>query len=176
MLDRNACTRNCWVAGGAVGLIVLLLTTALGGIGVAGGIFLGLVAGGLVGGALIWLVRDGQPAPDPDLPDVAPFDADTTFETTAGAVLSAAVLPLIDPAALRAPSGIVAGTTSDVGPDAVLARPGAAQAPTFGAAAPDSDASARAAKPAKRAPPAKAADKPAAKTAKKAVRSGEIGA
>ncbi len=135
MLNRTVCNRNCWIAAAVLGLIVLVLSAGLGSMGFAGGLFLGLVTAGLVGAALVWLVCNGQPAVDATRPAVAPVQVNGTVESAAGVAPPVAPLPRVDLSALRAPSGIVAGATEDVGPDATRARTGAPQAPTFGAPA-----------------------------------------
>lgn len=64
-MDRSVCNRNCWISGAIVGVIVLLFTSGIGDLPWGAGAFLGLVAGGLFGALLVWLVcHEGQ----------APFD------------------------------------------------------------------------------------------------------
>ncbi|RMC33844.1 hypothetical protein [Paracoccus alkanivorans] len=56
------CTRNCWIAGAILGFLVWIITAGIGPLRWYEGLFLGLVAAGLTGRFLIWLLCDGTPA------------------------------------------------------------------------------------------------------------------
>lgn len=59
---KNAeCNRNCWIVAGIAGVLVLLFTWGMGDLGFFGGLFLGLVAGGLLGSLLVWLACNDRP-------------------------------------------------------------------------------------------------------------------
>lgn len=72
------CTRNCWIAGAILGFLVWIITAGIGPLRWYEGLFLGLVAAGLMGCFLIWLLCDDTPAetaekwrPSPLSPDGA---------------------------------------------------------------------------------------------------------
>lgn len=58
----QSCARNCWISGAVAGLIVLLLTRLVGGLGWGGALFFALMTCGLLGGALYWLLCQGRHA------------------------------------------------------------------------------------------------------------------
>lgn len=58
------CTRNCWIAGAVTGLLVLIFTSAIGSLRWYEGLVLGLIAFGIMGAFLVWLICRGHPAED----------------------------------------------------------------------------------------------------------------
>jgi hypothetical protein len=146
-MTQDICKRNCWIAGAALGLLVLVLSWT--GMGLAGALFLAIIAGALFGGLLVWLVCSGDRGSAPDLvasePSTAsggsapggrtltidrdedPGPAETVLMGTA----QAPVIPVGQPAP---PRSIVAGATRDqtLSHGAVRAATAGGQAPTFG--------------------------------------------
>lgn len=59
-----SCTRTCWIAGAGLGVLVWLITAGIGPLAWFEGLFLGLVAAGLGGVFLVWLLCGGEPAMD----------------------------------------------------------------------------------------------------------------
>lgn len=57
-------TRNCWIAGAGLGVLVWLLTAGAGSLAWFEGLVLGVVAAWLLGSLLIWLLFRGEPAMD----------------------------------------------------------------------------------------------------------------
>ena len=53
------CTRNCWIAGAVLGLFVWVFTAGVGSLRWFEGLFLGLIAAGLMGQFLIWFLCGG---------------------------------------------------------------------------------------------------------------------
>lgn len=51
---RTECSRNCWIAGGIAGLLVWLSIGMMGSAGWMAGLALGLLAGWMIGGILVW--------------------------------------------------------------------------------------------------------------------------
>ena len=70
------CTRNCWIVGGLTGLLVLIFTSVIGPLRWFEGLVLGLVAFGIMGAFLVWLICRGRPAED--AADWHPAHHDTT--------------------------------------------------------------------------------------------------
>lgn len=60
-MERSVCNRNCWVLGAIVGVVVLLFTSGIGDLGWGAGLFLGILAGGLLGAMMAWLVCNERP-------------------------------------------------------------------------------------------------------------------
>lgn len=56
---RTECTRNCWIVGGAAGLVVCLSIALFGGAGWSGGIVMGLLTAWMLGGTLVWGLCQG---------------------------------------------------------------------------------------------------------------------
>lgn len=63
-MGTPSCTRTCWIAGAGLGLLVWLFTSGIGSLGWFAGLFLGLIAAGLLAAFLIWLICEGEPAMD----------------------------------------------------------------------------------------------------------------
>ncbi|RJE85284.1 hypothetical protein [Paracoccus onubensis] len=59
MMSTANCTRNCWIAGGVLGLLVWIFTSGVGPLRWFEGLFLGLIAAGLMGQFLIWFLCGG---------------------------------------------------------------------------------------------------------------------
>ncbi|CAM3848451.1 hypothetical protein [Paracoccus yeei] len=60
-MERSVCNRNCWISGAIVGVLVLLFASGIGDLAWGGGLFLGVVAGGLFGALMVWLVCNERP-------------------------------------------------------------------------------------------------------------------
>lgn len=60
-MERSVCNRNCWISGAIAGVVVLLFTSGIGDLVWGAGLFLGLMAGGLFGGLMVWLVCAQRP-------------------------------------------------------------------------------------------------------------------
>lgn len=58
-MQKNDCTRNCWIAGAVIGLLVWIFTSGIGHTSFMGGLFLALVAGVLMGLFLRWALCEG---------------------------------------------------------------------------------------------------------------------
>lgn len=56
------CTRNCWITAAVTGLLVWLFSAGFGPLRWFEGLFLALVAAGVLGVFLIWLTCRGEPA------------------------------------------------------------------------------------------------------------------
>ncbi|MCQ0969797.1 hypothetical protein MLD63_05060 [Paracoccus sp. TK19116] len=61
-MPTNECTRNCWIAGAVLGLFVWILTSGVGTMRWFEGLFLALIAGGLMGAFLVWALCKGRSA------------------------------------------------------------------------------------------------------------------
>lgn len=71
-MSGTECAKGCWIAGGILGLLVLLFTAGIGDLGFFGGVFLGAVAAAMFAKFLIWGVCEGKL---PEEPVVAPEPA-----------------------------------------------------------------------------------------------------
>ncbi|MDS9467402.1 hypothetical protein RGQ15_07425 [Paracoccus sp. MBLB3053] len=60
-MERSVCNRNCWILGAIAGVVVLLFTSGIGELGLAGGLFLGLITFALFGALMVWLVCGTRP-------------------------------------------------------------------------------------------------------------------
>jgi predicted flap endonuclease-1-like 5' DNA nuclease len=74
-------TKNCWIAGAILGLLVWLFTAGIGTLGWFAGLFLGIIAAVLFGSFLVWAVCSGHAAmlgdewsPRPIRPGASPID------------------------------------------------------------------------------------------------------
>ena len=63
-MQTATCTRNCWIAAAVLGLVVWIFTAWIGPLRWFEGLFLGLVATGLFGVFLSWLLCSGVRAMD----------------------------------------------------------------------------------------------------------------
>lgn len=61
-MPNASCTRNCWIAGAVLGFLVWIITAGIGPSRWYEGLFLGLIAAGLMGRFLQWLLCQGTPA------------------------------------------------------------------------------------------------------------------
>lgn len=61
-MPNASCTRNCWIAGAVLGFLVWIITAGIGPSRWYEGLFLGLIAAGLMGFFLQWLLCNGAPA------------------------------------------------------------------------------------------------------------------
>lgn len=142
-MTQDVCKRNCWIAGAGLGLLVLLLTWS--GMGLAGALFLAIIAGALFGAMLVWLVCSGERGSEPrhDADERPPAggrspsidrDHDPGPAETALMGTAQARGPVIPVGQTAPPTSIVAGAPRGqaLSQGAVSARPGAGQAPTFG--------------------------------------------
>lgn len=149
------CTRNCWIAGAGLGLLVWILTAGIGPLRWFEGLFLGLVAAGLFGLFLIWMLCQGVRAMDSSewQPKTrAKGGAEPVAKPAGGAGFMAAVpVAAATPAPAVAPSG-------DAQPPAGAARNVSARNDIYGAAAKPAPASPSG--PAKTGAAKSAADKP----------------
>ncbi|MBV0892264.1 hypothetical protein KTN05_10405 [Paracoccus sp. Z118] len=138
-METNVCKRNCWIAGGVLGLLIVIFGGP--GFGFVAALFLGILAGGILGGMLQWLACDGaggrahgQVADGPEQREVNinRHDDPEAHEVVlmgSGAGRFGSVVPVGE---LAAPSGIVAGAKTTMSEGAVPAATGQGQAPTFG--------------------------------------------
>ena len=60
-MERSVCNRNCWISGAIVGVLVLLFASGIGDLAWGAGLFLGVMAGGLFGALMVWLVCYERP-------------------------------------------------------------------------------------------------------------------
>ncbi|MBU2958216.1 hypothetical protein Q4511_05355 [Paracoccus sp. 1_MG-2023] len=63
-MNATDCTRKCWITAAIIGLLVWIFTSGIGSMRWFEGLFLGLVALGLMGAFLDWLICRGHPAQD----------------------------------------------------------------------------------------------------------------
>lgn len=61
-MPTGNCSRSCWIAGAVLGLLVWIFTAGLGPLRWYEGLFLGIIAAGLMGRFLLWLLCDGVQA------------------------------------------------------------------------------------------------------------------
>ena len=59
-MQSNECARNCWIAAGVIGLLVLVFASFIGETSVVGGLFLGLITAVLLGLFLVWALCRGS--------------------------------------------------------------------------------------------------------------------
>lgn len=78
------CTRNCWIAGAVLGLLVWVFTAGVGSLRWFEGLFLGLIAAGLMGRFLIWFLCGGARPVSGE--EWQPSSAVTLPEQAAGAI------------------------------------------------------------------------------------------
>lgn len=90
-MQQAECTRNCWITGAIAGLVVMLFASGIGDTDWLGGLFLGLLTWVLLGGLLVLLVAQGQPAPYDDGLRVGRQIAPATTLSTAISTQGAAV-------------------------------------------------------------------------------------
>lgn len=142
-MKTNVCKRNCWIAGGVLGLLILIFGAS--GFGFIGALFLGILAGVMLGATLQWLACDGAGGPahgqvaegmDGDETDrqinIDRHDNPEGHEVVlmgSGAGRFGSVVPVGE---LAAPTAIVAGARETISEGAVAAVTGQPQAPTFG--------------------------------------------
>lgn len=60
-MERSDCNRNCWISAAIAGVLVVLFTAGIGDLGIAAGLFLGLVTFVLFGALMVWMVCEGRP-------------------------------------------------------------------------------------------------------------------
>lgn len=60
-MNNTECNRNCWIAAGIAGVLVLLFTSGMGDLGLLAGLFLGLITAALSGSLLVWLACNDRP-------------------------------------------------------------------------------------------------------------------
>lgn len=58
-MQKTDCTRNCWIAGAVIGLLVWIFTSGIGQTSFMGGLFLGLITAVLMGLFLVWALCSG---------------------------------------------------------------------------------------------------------------------
>lgn len=131
-MAKADCTRNCWIAGGIVGLLVWIFA-GIGDLRWYEALFLGLITAFLVGRLLIWALCDGD--------QEQPVDA-VTQPVAAAAPMAAAAAPA---------AAVTAAPKAETPKAAAPAQPASAPAP-----APEKPAKTQSTAPAK---PAKAAPK-----------------
>lgn len=109
-MDRSVCNRNCWIAGAIAGVVVLLFTAGIGGMGWAGGLFLGLITFALFGSLMVWLVCNTRPELVPEADGMTGTDWERQVVDHQPETLLVSAPPL-GPEAYSAPSQmpIVAG-------------------------------------------------------------------
>lgn len=93
-MQSNECTRNCWIAAGVMGLLVWIFASFIGETSVMGGLFLGLIAAGLLGLFLVWaLCRGAGSVEDDQLHAFASSSATSTAAAFAPETKVAGVAP-----------------------------------------------------------------------------------
>lgn len=60
-MNTTECNRNCWIAAGIAGALVLLFTWGAGDLSFWAGLFLGLITSALLGSLLVWLACNDRP-------------------------------------------------------------------------------------------------------------------
>ncbi len=123
---KNAeCNRNCWIVAGIAGVLVLLFTWGMGDLGFFGGLFLGLVACGLLGSLLVWLACNDRPElfSDTDSQTVTDWAREAADSQPGSLLVSGSLGP--EPALMTMPivAGAMKATDEDAGAKAETATP-----------------------------------------------------
>lgn len=140
------CTRDCWLAAAALGLIVWILTGA-GALAWYEGLVLGLIATGLSGAFLVWFACGGAPAASaaawqPAPPDSGRADSRAAPSQPVSRDVAAPKPTAKEPAPAPAPRAAARPEPAKpvaARPEAAKPAPAAAAKPTAGASAEAND-------------------------------------
>ncbi|TRW97333.1 hypothetical protein FNJ84_07385 [Paracoccus sp. M683] len=106
-MPRTNCARNCWIAGGAIGLLVWIFASGIGQTSFMGGLFLGLIAAVLMGLFLTWALCSGTGSAEDERDHALPRATPSQQPGAMPAAVPAAAAPLMasaDPVAAAEPA------------------------------------------------------------------------